>query len=263
MSGESVITRLLRFAEKDTNLAALILHVDSPGGDALASDLIWRQVQRIAAKRPVVVYMGNVAASGGYYVGSAGAHIMAHAATITGSIGVLSGRVSTRGLYEKLHINQVSLGRGQRAGLYSAGEPLTDDERQVFEAQVRDIYAQFKRVVAQGRKIAYENLDPVCEGRVWTGQQALAHGLVDSLGDFESAVAKATELAKLPAGPTDEVPVYNLQARGDGYVLAEAFQEPAGLFSAESLLQQLLPLPLDQLASGRPLLLLPFHLKLW
>lgn len=261
--GESVVTRVLRYAEKDKDLAALIVHVDSPGGDALASDLIWRQVRRIAAKKPVVVYMGDVAASGGYYIGSAGAHIVAHPATITGSIGVLAGRVSAGGLLNKLHVNQVAVSRGQRAGLYSTLTPLTADERQVIIDQVQDTYAQFKRVVAQGRRLPFDTLDVICEGRVWTGRQALAHGLVDSLGDFESAVAQAKRLAGLPDGPPDETPVYNFHARGDGYQLPEAFGEPAAWLSAESPLRYLLPAPIDLLTSGRPLLLLPFHLKLW
>lgn len=261
--GESAITRLLRYAEKDKDLAALIVHVDSPGGDALASDLIWRGVRRIATKKPVVVYMGDVAASGGYYVGSAAAHIVAQSATITGSIGVLAGRVSAGGLLDKLHVNQVAIGRGQRAGLYTTLTPLTAEERQVIVDQVQETYTQFKRVVAQGRRLPFDSLDPICEGRVWTGQQALARGLVDSLGDFESAVAQATRLAGLPDGPLDETPVYNFHARGEGYQLPEAFAEPATWFSAESKLRQLLPAPVDLFASGRPLLLLPFHLKLW
>jgi protease-4 len=255
-AGEQTIIQQLRQAEHDDSIAALIFHVDSPGGSALASDLIWRQIQRIRQQKPVVVLMGNVAASGGYYVSAAGQHIMAQSGTITGSIGVLSGRISTAGLYEKISVNRVSIQRGRRAGLYSEDSPLTEEERQLFWQGIIDTYQQFKQVVATGRNLVYEELDPICEGRVWTGRQALEHKLVDSHGDFIDAVQRAAELAGLPTDDDHEITVSNLYPKERGYLLPKPFEagEEIGRLLSGDWLQGMFE---------RPMLLMPFTIKLW
>jgi protease IV len=256
-AGEETLTRLLRRAERNSRVAALVFHVDSRGGSALASDLIWRQVQRIARRKPVVVYMGNVAASGGYYVSSAANHIMAQSGTITGSIGVLSGHVSTAGLYEKIQINRVALKRGERAGLYSDEEPLDEERRQVLWDNIVHIYERFKQVVADGRDLPLAELDPICEGRVWTGRQAAARGLVDSHGDFINAIQLAADMAGLPAGAENDLVGVNIHAKQrGGYLLPRPFPDPAEI--ASFLTGRHLAALLRQ-----PLLLLPFEIKWW
>jgi protease IV len=225
-AGEATITQLLRQAEQDEELAALILHVDSGGGSALASDLIWREVDRVRQKRPVLVYMGNSAASGGYYVAAPANHIMAQTGTITGSIGVVMGRPSTSGLYDKIGIKRVALQRGARAHLYTDDQPLNDADREIFLQGIMRAYEQFKLVVAHGRGIPYDELDRICLGRVWTGRQAKVYKLVDSHGDFVDAIHQAAQLAGLRFDDKQVVPVYNLYPDGGSYQLPYPY-EPA------------------------------------
>ena len=193
-AGSESVVAALRVTEKSRRISAVLFHVDSPGGDALASDLIWREVERIGAKKPVVVLMGNAAASGGYYVSVAASHVVARRGTVTGSIGVLIIRPVARGLYEKLGINPVALDRGAHAGLLDPGRRPDDEERRVIEGQIQCIYAEFKERVTRGRGIDAVALDGIAGGRVWTGTEALELGLVDELGGFREALRKAREL---------------------------------------------------------------------
>jgi protease-4 len=193
-AGSDSIVAALRVAEKSRRVAAVLFHVDSPGGDALASDLIWREVERISAKKPVVVHMGNAAASGGYYVSTAASHIVASRGTLTGSIGVLAIRPVALALYQKLGINPVTLERGARASLLDPSRRPNPDELRVIEGQIRRIYAEFKDRVARGREIELLDLEGIAGGRVWTGAEALDLGLVDEIGGFREALRKAREL---------------------------------------------------------------------
>src|SRR5215211_6712487 len=193
-AGSESVVGALRVAEKNRRVAAVLFYVDSPGGDALASDLIWREVERISARKPVVVLMGNAAASGGYYVSAAASHVVARSGTLTGSIGVLAIRPVALGLYEKLGINPVVLERGARAGLLDPSRRPTPDELQVIEGQIDRIYAEFKDRVALGRGIELVDLEDIAGGRVWTGTEALDLGLVDETGGFREALSKAREL---------------------------------------------------------------------
>jgi protease-4 len=199
LAGAESIIELLRTAEQDDTIAAVVLFVNSSGGAALASDLIARAVRRLKRKKPVVAYMGSVAASGGYYVAALANSIIAQPLTITGSIGVIALRPYTREAFERIGVHRVPLWRGQRAGLFSDVEPVDDEKRQVLADLVARAYQAFKQLVAEGRSIPVEALEPICGGRVWTGAQAQARGLVDVLGSFEAAVAKACALAGLPA----------------------------------------------------------------
>jgi len=193
-AGSGSVVAALRAAEKNRRVAAVLFYVDSPGGDALASDLIWREVERIRAKKPVVVLMGNAAASGGYYVSAAASHVVARRSTLTGSIGVLAIRPVALGLYEKLGISPVSLERGARAGLLDPSRRPNPDELLVIEGQIGRIYAEFKDRVARGRKMELPDLEGIAGGRVWTGSEALDLGLVDEVGGFREALGKAREL---------------------------------------------------------------------
>ncbi len=197
-AGSASVTQALRRAEKDDHIAAVILFVDSSGGDALASDLIARELQRLNAKKPVVALMSGVAASGGYYVAALARHIIAQPLTITGSIGVISMKPHTQGLYERLSLHRSTLTRGANAAVFTDLEPLDARSRAVFERTIGRVYADFKRVVATGRKLPDDGaLEDICGGRVWTGAQARERGLVDEMGGFPDAMRKAAELAAI------------------------------------------------------------------
>ena len=262
-AGEATLVNLLRRVEKIDEMAALILHVDSGGGSALASELIAREIERIQQKKPVLAYMGNTAASGGYYVSALAKHIMCQTCTITGSIGVIMMRPNTQELYEKLNVKRVSIQRGQRADLYSDDGPLSDDERQTLWRGVVETYQSFKQVVANGRSLPYDDLDPICEGRVWTGQQALERKLVDSHGDFVDAIRQAAELAGLPTGLDDGIPVVNLYPKDGRHRPPQPFEtdeEEAPVEAITELGRWLSGERLREL-SGKPLLLLPYEVK--
>jgi protease IV len=201
-AGSESVVAALRLAEKSRRISAVLLHVDSPGGDALASDLIWREVERTNAKKPVVVLMGNAAASGGYYVSVPASHVVARAGTVTGSIGVLTIRPVATGLYEKLGINPVALDRGARASLLDPSRRPDDEERRVIEGQIQRVYSEFKDRVSRGRDIDAVDLEGIAGGRVWTGTEAHELGLVDQIGGFREALRKARELG----GVEREVP---------------------------------------------------------
>jgi protease-4 len=196
-AGADTLVQQLRAAAQDKGLAAVVLHVDSPGGSALASDLIWREVALLGRIKPVVVYMGNQVASGGYYVSAPAKAILAQPTTLTGSIGIWGGKIVTRGLYDKVHARREVVSRGKAAGLYADIAPFSEQERASIRADMGAGYERFKARVAQGRGMSEEDVEMVARGRVWTGEQALARGLVDALGDLRAAADKARELAGL------------------------------------------------------------------
>ncbi len=196
--GSATVQQAVRAAMKDHRLAAVVLHVDSGGGSALASDLMWRELKLLAATKPLVVYMGNVAASGGYYIATPAQHIVAQSATLTGSIGVIIGKPVTTGAYDKLQMKRYSVRRGENADIYSDQQRWGEAQRARIEAQINESYASFKRRVAEGRKLDFDGLDAVCSGKVWTGAQALENGLIDEIGDFQAALDAASRLADLP-----------------------------------------------------------------
>ena len=197
-AGSESVVAALRLAEQNPRVSAVLFHVDSPGGDALASDLIWREVERTNAKKPVVVLMGNAAASGGYYVSVPARHVIARGGTVTGSIGVLTIRPVASALYERLGINPVAIDRGARAGLQDPSRRPDDEERRVVEGQIQRVYGEFKDRVARGRDIGAEDLELIAGGRVWTGEEALELGLVDEIGGFREALRRARELGSVP-----------------------------------------------------------------
>jgi len=202
-SGSDSIVALLRVAEKSRRIGSILLHVDSPGGDALASDLIWREVERIQPKKPVVVLMGNAAASGGYYVSAAATPIVARKSSITGSIGVILARPVASGLFDKLRVNPVSVERGAHSNLLDPRKRPAPDELAVLQGQLYNFYEEFKNRVEQGRKIGPDALEEIAAGRVWTGAEALERGLVDEIGGFRLALERARELAGIPDGSAD------------------------------------------------------------
>jgi protease-4 len=264
-AAEASLTRLLRQVERESDMAALIVYVNSGGGDALASELIHRQLQRIQKRKPVLIYMGNIAASGGYMLAAAGQKIICQPTTITGSIGVILGRISVTGLYDQLGVSYTGISRGANAGLYTDPTPLKPEQRAILEDRIADNYTNFKQIVAEGRALSFEQLDPLCGGRVWTGRQAKQHGLVDEFGDFVDAIQQAREMAGLPLDEDHKVPVYNMYARGSRYTLPEPFENNEVQDVVALLLKSLTRLwgsELESLASGRPQYLMPFKIDM-
>ena len=196
-AGAETIVQALRCAEADKRIVAVILHVETPGGSALASDLICREVHRLRERKPVVVLMGKQATSGGYYVSALADRIVARPTTLTGSIGIWGGKFILAGLYEKLGIGREPVQRGAMAGLYSEMAAFSEEERARVRRDLGEAYARFRAHVAQGRGMTDEQVEEIARGRVWTGAQAREIGLVDELGDFETALGIAKELAGL------------------------------------------------------------------
>lgn len=198
MMGSHTVEQAIRAARKRADLAAVVVHVDSGGGSALASDLIWRELRLLDQEKPVIVYMGNVAASGGYYIATPGRKIVAQPATLTGSIGVVIAKPVTEALRAKTGANREVIRRGENADILSDDRPWTGAQRATLEKTIHHVYDRFKTVVAEGRNLPFAELDPICQGRVWTGRQAHDHGLVDELGDFQLALELACRAAGLP-----------------------------------------------------------------
>jgi protease IV len=200
-SAESLIAAF-RNAAKDSSVRAILLRIDSPGGSAVASESIWRAtVKAREAGKPIIVSMGDVAGSGGYYIAASADKIVAQPATLTGSIGVVGGKVVIDGLLKKLGVTWGVVQTDDNAGITSALEDFSAEGHRRFEAFLDDIYAGFKDRVARGRKLSADAVEAVAKGRVWTGEDAKSHGLVDALGGY----AMALDLAKAAAGiPADQ-----------------------------------------------------------
>ena len=197
-AGADTIAAALRQAGADDNVAAVVLRVDSPGGSVTGSETIWREVARVRAKgKPVVASMGAVAASGGYYISMDADVIVANPGTITGSIGVLTGKLIARGLKERLGVNSDSVRTNDNADAWSPNAPFTEEQHALVEAEADLFYADFVQRVAEARGMSTEAVDAVARGRVWTGADAAEHGLVDELGGLRDAVRRAKVLAGL------------------------------------------------------------------
>lgn len=191
------VSRALEDAADAEDIKAIIFRIDSPGGSALASDLVWRATQNARAKKPLIVSFSDVAASGGYYVSAGATAIVAQPGSVTGSIGVLMLRPGIKDLLEKVGIGTELLTRGDHAGYLAISEPLSREARERLGREVRAVYDVFVERVAEGRNMTPERVDSIGRGRVWTGAQAAKLGLVDSLGGLYGAVARAREAANL------------------------------------------------------------------
>jgi protease-4 len=197
--GSDSLGAALRAAADDEHARAVVLHVDSPGGSAVASDTIWREVCRVRdAGKPVVVSMGQAAASGGYYIACPADVIVALPATLTGSIGVFGGKMVVRGLLDRVGLSTGTVSHGARSLMFSARRGFSDDERERLGATIDAIYDDFVAKVAQGRGRSVAEIESIARGRVWTGSDALGIGLVDELGGLRDAVRIARSRAGLP-----------------------------------------------------------------
>ena len=206
--GEKSMNRALKEAREDKKIKAIVLRIDSPGGSALTSELIWREIELTKKVKPVVVSMGNVAASGGYYIACNADKIFAESTTITGSIGVFGMLPNFSTLSEKMGIHTEQVSTHKNSANYSPFVPLTENFRGFTQESVERIYKTFVNRVATGRKMTFEQVDEIGQGRVWTGAEALKIGLVDKIGGMDEALAEASKLAKIKDYRTINYPEY-------------------------------------------------------
>lgn len=198
-AGDATIVPQIRRAIMSKRIAAVLVYINSPGGSATACEAIAAALAKLAEAKPVVAVLGPVAASGGYYVATPACWLMAQRGSMTGSIGVLWGKVADAGLLGTLRLHRQMLSRGRHADLYDAGRLFTTAERKRIRASLLRTYEVFVERVVKGRSMSKPAVEAVSGGRVWTGRQAMAHGLIDAIGDVEAAAAKARLLAALPA----------------------------------------------------------------
>lgn len=204
MGGDSVASDI-RSARNDSDIKAIVLRVDSPGGSSLASQVIRREVQLARLQKPIVVSMSDLAASGGYWISMSADKIVADPDTITASIGVFSGKMNIAGLYQLLGFSTDSVAIGDNATLYSDQQNFNPAQLQTVQKMLNDVYTNFTQGVASGRHIPIATVDQIAKGRVWSGVQAKRLGLVDELGDTERAVAVAKQLAHIPGSESVEI----------------------------------------------------------
>ena len=198
-AGDLTVVQVARQVARDKRAAAVVLYVNSRGGSSTASEAMRQALAAIAARKPLVVVMGPVAGSGGYWVATPGSWIVARPGTLTGSIGVLSGKIVLGGAWSKLLVNRETIAFGERVNLDSDERPFTDEERKIVRSDIERIYLAFLDLVGEARKMTPEDVHPIAEGRVWTGRQALERKLVDEMGGLEAGVKKARDLAGLKA----------------------------------------------------------------
>ncbi|MRX46008.1 signal peptide peptidase SppA [Pedobacter puniceum] len=210
--GSETVSRALRKAREDDKIKAVVLRVNSPGGSALASDVIWREVVLTKKVKPIMVTMGDYAASGGYYIACAADSIFAEPNTITGSIGVFAILPNMKGFFnEKLGVTFDGVKTSEYADLGNISRPLTEAEKMLLQKEVNRTYNDFTKRVADGRKISQQYVDSIGQGRVWTGQQAVKLGLVDRIGHIEDAIKAAAKKAKIK-----EYRIVNYPEKKDG-----------------------------------------------
>ena len=271
--GSDTVAKALNDAAADKSIKAIILRVDSPGGSGLASDIIWHAVEAANQKKPVVVSMSDVAASGGYYISASASKIVAQPSTITGSIGVVAGKPVLRGFYDWLGISNEYVLRGKTAGMFRETEKFSDEERAKFEDWIKTTYYQdFVPKVAKGRHKDAQSVDAVGQGRVWTGAQAKERGLVDEFGGLDRAIELAKQLAKIPADkgvervilPYPQTFIQQLLSGGADNTSTQVQQQRA-VFAAlpEDARRALRFMALmDRMKNGETMLLMPFDLRI-
>jgi protease-4 len=199
-SSRLINERIVRFKEDDS-IKAVVLRVESPGGGVGPSQEIYSEVKKLAKAKPVVVSMGAVAASGGYYVAAPAAKILANPGTITGSIGVIMEFTNIRELLDKIGLSNHVIKSGEHKDLGSPIRPMTQAERKLIQTMIDDVHSQFVQAVAEGRRLDPKKVEILADGRIYTGAQALAEGLVDRLGNLQDAVDVAAELAGIDDKP--------------------------------------------------------------
>src|SRR6185503_16362294 len=190
--------KLLERVRNDGDIKGVVVRIDSPGGEVFASDAIWREMNLLSKKKPTVISMSDTAASGAYYIAMTGDPIVAYPGTLTGSIGVVYGKLDLHGLYDKVGVTKDFLSRGRYAMIDSDYQPLTPAGRAKLREAIDENYKGFVTKVAKARRRNFEQIEPLSQGRVWLGSQAKANGLVDELGGIERAIDLVKEKAKIP-----------------------------------------------------------------
>jgi protease-4 len=261
--GSDTMVEYLRKARGDSSIRAIVIRIDSPGGSAIASDVIWREIMLTRDRKPVIASMSDVAASGGYYIAMPAHAIVAQPATLTGSIGVVLLRFVIDGTLDKLGLNMETVKQGKYADLFSPVRPFTPDERKKVGELMQATYDAFVEKAAAGRNTTPERIDAIAQGRVWTGKQAKELGLVDELGGLDRALAIAKDRAKIAPGSEVELVVFPPKKS-----LFEVVSEPWGRSDSSATLSTLLgarnaraveamSAPLRVFRRGEPLTLMP------
>jgi protease-4 len=258
--GSDTLVQAIRAARDDDSILAIVLRIDSPGGSAVASDVIWREVLLAKDEKPVIASMSDLGASGGYYIAMGADAIVAQPATLTGSIGVVAGKISTGGTYEKAGITVEPVSSGRCSEIYSPIRPFSDDERVKMQEHIDAIYEQFVAKAAEGRGTTRDLIHEVAQGRVWTGRQAKAHGLVDELGGLSRAIAMAKDQVGIDAEVELVVypkpkSIFEMLNEGLGVVRMAALL--AGWSSPSAQILGSAAAPLRLFRSGEPLALMP------
>ena len=264
--GSDKLTEYIRDVRNDDSIKAVVLRIDSPGGSTVASDVIWRELMLLRARKPLVVSMSDLAASGGYYIAMPGHVIVAQPGTLTGSIGIFSGKFVTGGTYNKVGINIEAVSEGAYAEMYSPSRPFNAAERAKIEEHMQAFYDQFVEKVAESRSSTPEKIDAIAQGRVWTGRQARERGLVDELGGLPRALAIAQQRAGIAKDAAVQVVTY--PPRPSVFeALSSTFGGAQGMRAslAEALLSQqdrealaAMRRPMQMLRRGESLALLPW-----
>jgi protease-4 len=210
ITSEGMANSIRRVADNNS-VKAIILRIDSPGGSGTASDIIWREVAKAAEKKPLIVSISDVAASGGYYISMSADSIIAHPSSIVGSIGIFFMKGIIANLYDKIGANVEEIKRGKNADILSELQRLTPDQRAIIRGSLFDFYKDFVAKVAENRDMNYDEVENIAQGRVWTGKQGLENGLVDKLGDFYTAIDMAKKMAGIPVEDYVRLVVYPKQ----------------------------------------------------
>jgi protease-4 len=250
--------KLLKQVENDSSIQGVIMRIDSPGGDAVASDNILHEVKNLSKKKPLVISMSDTAASGGYYVAVTGDPIIAYPNTLTGSIGVIFARFSLRGLYDKVGVDEQLLTRGKYADIDSAYVPLSDAERQKLTGQIDAFYRAFVSRVAEGRKKPFDRIESLAQGRVWVGAQAKENGLVDQLGGLDRAIEVLKQQAHM--SPSDRITLVPYPGRRSVFDLLYNRADPTAEIRIQ--MEKILgKLPLQALSERGFLKVMPFSIS--
>ena len=263
ISSQSVVSsggfaKVVRSVRNDSSVKGVILRVDSPGGDAVASDEILHELKLLSAVKPLVVSMSDVAASGGYFMSMTGDQIISYPNTITGSIGVLYIRPNLKGLYDKFGIDEDTLTRGKFANIDSESQPLSPEATAKLHESIEATYRSFVTKVAAARKKNFNEIDALGQGRVWMGMQAKDNGLVDTLGGLDEAIAAVRAKAKLSAGGETNLVLYPPR-KTIFEVLSNASPDAVTESLTENRLRKLIPnLPSRSVLQGGIFTRLPF-----
>ena len=231
--GSETIAKTIKKAREDKSIQAIVFRIDSGGGSGIASDIIWREIVLCKGKKPFIVSMSDVAGSGGYFIACPGDTILADPGTITGSIGVISGKLNLKGLYQKIGFTKEILKRGEHSDIYTTSRGFTEEEKEIVKRQTKEFYDDFVYKVAEGRDMTYEEVDKIARGRVWTGNQAKKNGLVDELGGLKEAI----RIAKIKAGIKEEAEVEIVTLPRIWRFLGWSFEETFSLFGSKKLLK--------------------------